>query len=384
MRYREFLGAVLAAAMLAAGCSGGGTGAAEAKKEEGPAPVSVEAERVTAADLHEEIEATGTLAPRREAVVKSEFGGTVAEMYVTQWVRVKRGDPLARVDSREAEAVVKRARAGVEMARAALLEAEAGKQRAEREFERTKQLLAAGLATRRQMDDARTERDAAQARYEAAEARRAAAEEEARQAETRASKAVLRAPFDGVVAERMVTVGEVVGEMQKALFRIVDNRLLDLTLSVPSGEMRAVRVGQPVLFRTDAFPGETFRGTVKFINPSVDPADRSVKVIAEVPNPSERLKGGLFVRGTIRTGTRKAVLLVPRSALFSWDLEAGTATLFLADGGIARSRTVRTGIVSGDRVQVTDGIREGDHVVTRGGFNVRDGDRIRLSVPQAG
>lgn len=384
MRHREFLGAVLAAAVLAAGCSGGGKGTAEANKEKGADPVAVEAVPVATADLPEEIEGVGTLTPRRDAVVKSEFGGAVAEVHVTQWVRVKRGDPLARVDSREAEAAVQRARAAVGMAKAALLESEAGKQRAEREFERTERLLAAGLATRRQRDDARTERDAAQARYEAATARRAEAEEEARQAETRASKAVLRAPFDGVVAERMVTVGEVVGEMQKALFRIVDNRLLDLTLSVPSGEMRAVRVGQPVTFRTDAFPGETFRGTVAFINPSVDRSDRSVKVIAEVPNPSERLKGGLFVRGTIRTGTRKGVLLVPRASLFSWDLEAGTATLFLADGEVARSRTVRTGIVSGDRVQVADGVREGDLVVTRGGFNVRDGDRIRVSAPREG
>ncbi len=384
MTHRNFLRAILAAAVLASGCSGRGAGSAEAKKEAGTVPVAVEAVRVLRADVPEEITVVGTLAPRRDAAVKSEFGGAVAEVYVTEWVRVKRGDPLARVDSREAETVVKRARAAVEMARADLLEAEAGKQRAEREFERTKNLKEAGLATRRQLDDALTEREAAQARYEAAAARRTAAEEEAMQAETRASKSIVRSPFDGVVAERMVAVGEVVGEMQKALFRIVDNRLLDLTLSVPSGEMREVRVGQPVVFRTDAFPGESFEGKVKFINPSVEPADRSVKVIAEVPNPSERLKGGLFARGTIRTGTRRGVLLVPRAALFSWDLETGTATLFRVDGEFARSRPVRTGIVAGDRVQVVEGLSDRDLVVTRGGFNVRDGERIRLSGPKEG
>ena len=89
-------------------------------------------------DLPREIDAVGTLSPRRDAAVKSEFGGTVAEVYVTEWVRVREGDRLARVDSREAEAVVKRTRAAVGMARAALLESEAGKQRAEREYERTK------------------------------------------------------------------------------------------------------------------------------------------------------------------------------------------------------------------------------------------------------
>jgi len=379
MRYRGIPAVFLAASIGIAGCSGSGEGTAEAKKEAGGVPVAVEAVRVRRADLPREIDAVGTLSPRRDAAVKSEFGGTVAEVYVTEWIRVRQGDPLARVDSREAEAVVKKTRAAVGMAHAALLEAEAGKQRAEREYERTRNLKDAGLATRRQLDDAFTEQAAAQARQEAATAQRSAAEEEAAQAETRASKAILRAPFDGVVAERMVTVGEVVGEMQKALFRIVDNRLLDLTLSVPSGEMREVRVGQPVVFRTDAFPGESFEGTVKFINPSVDPADRSVKVVAEVRNPSERLKGGLFVRGTIRTGNRKGILLVPRTALFSWDLEAGTASLFRVDGEIARSCPVRTGVVAGDRVEVVEGVSERDLVVTRGGFNVRDGDRIRVA-----
>lgn len=368
---------VLAAAIQ--GCSaegrGGGDDASAAKRP----PVAVEAALAARSDVTTGVDVVGTLSPKYDALVKSEFGGTVADVYVTEWVRVPRGAPLARVDSREAEAVVNRAEASLAMAEAGLLEAEAARNRADREYERARRLKETGLVTRQNLDDARTQMEAAAARVAAAKAQILAAEEDIRQARARISKAVIRAPFDGVVAERMVNVGEVVGEMQKALFRIVDNRLLDLTVNVPSGEMASLRVGQPITFATDAFPGRTFTGRVKFINPAVSEADRSVKVVAEVENRSERLKGGLFVTGRIVTGKRSGVLQVPRSSLLSWDVGGRTAGLFVAADNVARLRRVGTGAVTGDRVEIVSGLSAGERVITRGGFNVRDGDRVNVS-----
>lgn len=360
------------------GCSaegkngGGGTPA-------GRPPVAVEATRVALADLSTGIDVTGTLSPKYDALVKSEFGGTVAEVYVTEWVRVKRGDPLARVDTREADAVLQRAQASLEMARASLLEAEAANNRADREYERARHLKESGLVTQQTLDDARTQQEAAAARVSASRAQVRIAEEDLRQAKARISKAVIRAPFDGVVAGRMVNVGEVVGEMQKELFRVVDNRLLDLTVNVPSGGMASLRVGQPLTFVTDAFPGKPFTGKVKFINPAVDEADRSVKVVAEVENRPELLKGGLFVTGRIVTGKRTGVLQAPRTSLLSWDVGGRKASLFVVADNVARLRRVGTGTVSGDRVEIVSGLSAGETVITRGGFDVRDGDRVNVT-----
>ena len=132
---------------------------------------------------------------------------------------------------------------------------------------------------------------------------------------------------------RGVNVGDLVGEMgsPKLMFRIVDNRLLDLTVTVPSTEMEKVRLGQELVFTTDALPGRTFTGKVMFINPAVSEADRSVKVVAEVRNVPEVLKGGLFVKGRIVTGERAAVLRVPRIALVSWDVDAKTGAVFVVE-----------------------------------------------------
>jgi RND family efflux transporter MFP subunit len=373
--------AALAAFLAAAGCaSKEGDGKARAALAGKPA-VSVDAANAVAGDVNEGIEVTGTLSPKYQAEMKSEYGGVVAKVYVSDWAKVRKGDPLLKVDTREGEVLLLKAKAALEIAKAGQLEAEAAVARADREFDRAGKLQESGLLTRQGMDDARTQKEAAAARIAAARAQVAAAGEDVAQVTARLSKAVIRSPFDGTVAERMVSAGDLVGEMQKVVFHIVDNRLLELTMSVPSSEMASLRVGQPVRFSTDAFPGREFDGKVAHINPSVSPGDRSVRVIAEVPNVPEVLKGGLFVKGRIGTGRRKGVVLVPRTALLSWNVAARKGEVFVVDNNVARRRGVATGAVEGDRVEIPAGLRSGETVVTRGAFLLSDGDAVKIAAP---
>jgi RND family efflux transporter MFP subunit len=143
--------------------------------------------------------------------------------------------------------------------------------------------------------------------------------------------------------------------------------------------MAALRAGQPVRFSTDAFPGREFDGKVAHINPSVSPGDRSVRVIVEVPNVPEVLKGGLFVKGRIATGGRKGVVQVPRTALLSWNVAARKGEVFVVDNNVARRRGVTTGAVQGDRVEIPSGLRPGETVVTRGAFLLSDGDAVKVA-----
>jgi len=371
--------AVLAAFLAVAGCSSKeGVGDAKAVPAAKPA-VSVDAANATTGDVAEGIEVIGTLSPKYQAEIKPEYGGVVTHVYVNDWARVRRGDPLLKVDTREGEVLLQKAKAALEMAKAGQLEAEAAVARADREYDRAVKLLESGLVTRQGMDDARTQKEAAAARIAAAKAQVAVAGEDVVHATTRLSKAVIRSPFDGTVAERMVNEGDLVGEMQKVVFRLVDNRLLELTVNVPSTEMAALRVGQPVRFSTDAFPGREFDGKVAHINPSVSPGDRSVRVIAEVPNVPEVLKGGLFVKGRIATGVRKGVVQIPRTALLSWNVAARKGEVFVVDNNVARRRGVATGAVQGDRVEIPSGLRSGETVVTRGGYLLSDGDAVKVA-----
>jgi len=362
------------------GCSAVGEEKKTPEKAKGKPPVAVEATKVSAADVAEGIEVIGTLAAKFGADVRSEYTGIVTDVYVTEWVKVKKDDPLAKLDTREIEVALQRTLAAVEVAKANVLQLEVGENRANREYERAVKLKEEGLITQQALDDARTEKMAAAARIGAAKAQIRLAEEEVKQVQTRLTKTLLRSPRDGMVSLRNVNVGDFVGEMgAKAMFRIVDNRVLDLTVTIPSGEMASLRPGQLLTFSTDALPGKTFSGKVMFINPIVNEADRSIRVVAEVDNRNEQLKSGLFVTGRIKTGERKGVLKVPRAALLTWDMPGKKADLLVVQGDTARRRTVGTGAISGDRVEVTSGVEAGDLVVTRGGFNVKDGDKVNVT-----
>jgi membrane fusion protein, multidrug efflux system len=362
------------------GCSKGKENAQALEKAGSRNPTAVEIARVQARDLTEGIEVVGALTPKFEARIRSEYAGIVSEVYVTEWVRVKKGTPLAKLDSREIEAALQKAKAAVEIGKANVLQAEVAGNRAERELTRAQNLKTAGLITQQNMDDAHTEKAASEARMAAAKAQLLAAEKELNQVQTRLAKTVIHSPLDGVVSSRNVNVGDLVGEpgATRTMFEIVDNRLLNLTVTVPSIEMDRLRLGQTLTFSTDTFLGKTFLGQVKFINPAVNEADRSVKVIAEVPNVPEVLRAGLFVKGRIITGQRSQVLQIPKTALLVWDVAAKKGEVFVVQGDKSNRKTIQTGSLSGEWLEVVSGLQQGEGVITRGGFNVKDGETVKV------
>jgi RND family efflux transporter MFP subunit len=374
--------AVSAAFFLLAGCSSADK---EGKAQEKPT-VAVEVSTVSTQTLTEGVEVTGSLEPKFSADVKTQIPGLVKQVFVTEWVRVRKGQPLASIDVSEAEALVKRAQASLESARAGLSQAKVSLTRSEREEARMLKLKEAGLATQQAVDDARSETEAAAARMEAARAQIRVAEEDVRQSRVRQGKGMVTAPMDGVVALRAVNVGDLASDAAtgKPIFRIVDNRILNLTVTVPSSDTARIKTGQPLEFNVDALPGKIFTGKVMYINPELSTADRSLSVIAEVSNGGDLLKGGLFVKGRIVTGTRALVLQVPRSALAAWDSASRSGRVFVITDGAARMKQVETGIVSGDLVEIVNGLAVGEQLVVRGGFNLKDGDRVTIAGKEAG
>jgi RND family efflux transporter MFP subunit len=371
-----FLLAAGAVACVLAGCSGtGGAQPAAATAADHPPtsaerpPIAVTVATLAPADLTQAIDVIGSLTPKFAADVKSEVSGTIVEIFVTQWVPVRKGAPLARLDTTETEAAIDALRALEAQARVAEV-------RARREQERAKQLREYGLITTQAFDEATSA-------LEAAEAARKAAAAQIRTGEARLAKSFIKAPMDGVVADRLVSVGDRVENVGGGgtLFRIVDNRLLDLTVTVPSPQLPGVQTGQRLEFTTPAVPGRTFTGTVMFINPEIDPASRAAKIVAEVRNADGALKGGLFVQGRILTRVRPGVLQVPRSALLNWNVGDCTAEVFVVRDGRVERRAVQTGTGTdaGAPVEIRSGLAPGDQVVVRGGFALRHGDRVTVA-----
>ncbi|HEY5997926.1 MAG TPA: biotin/lipoyl-binding protein, partial [bacterium] len=142
-----------------AGCGKGAP--PPAAKEAASALIAVDTIAVAPAELVEEVAVVGTLVPRAQAEIKSDIPGRIVEIPVREWVRVRRGDPLARVDTREVDSQIAKARTAIELAKANLAAAEAGRaeadvaaEQARRELERLRGLKDAGLATQQSLDDA--------------------------------------------------------------------------------------------------------------------------------------------------------------------------------------------------------------------------------------
>ncbi len=186
---------------------------------------------------------------------------------------------------------------------------------------------------------------------------------------------VIRAPFDGWVAQRLVDLGAMTGQ-GTPVARIVDLQRLYFEASLPETLLREVRVGMPVLVRVDAFPERSFIGKVEAIYPAVADNARNLRIRVALTNPADLpLKTGLFARGKIRLRTYRDVPLLPKRAL----IEKGDATrIFVAQNGVAKARLVRVR-ASNTEVVYAEGVRAGEQVVIRGQDLLSDGQPVRIT-----
>jgi membrane fusion protein (multidrug efflux system) len=152
-----------------------------------------------------------------------------------------------------------------------------------------------------------------------------------------------------------------------------------LTASVSAADLAQVTEGQVLTFSVDGIARRTFQGLIKRINPVVSSTDRSGKILAEVDNADGQLKGGQYARGRVTVEEHRDVLVLPRATLSGWDLQKGSARVFVVDeSGSVRLLTVTAGLSTEALVEITSGLAGGERVVLRGGYNLRDGDQVQV------
>jgi len=361
MRNGWWAAAGLAAAVLVAGCA-----PAEEVVETAapPAAIQVGGENVVRVAM-DEIQVgpivSGELRAQREATVRAELGGTVLEAPLEEGQTVRVGDLVARIDTRTLEETRRAAEAAVQSARAQLMAAEAQQGVTERELERTEELVEAGALARRDLDVARQQATAAQAQVTAAQAQVTDAEARLVSAQRQLDDAVLRAPIAGVVAERQVSVGDVVSP-GTAVVTIVDPSTMELEASVPSERIAELEVGTPVRFEVRGY-GATFEGRITRISPLVDQTTRLASIFVSIPNIGMRLVSGLYAEGRIVQASAQGLVVPTNAVNQSGD---NPWVLRVRDG-----RTERVAVTLGlrdaqtERVQIASGIEAGD-VLLRG------------------
>lgn len=341
------------------------------------------------------ISVTGTLNAEEQADVAAEIAGRVLATPVERGTSIRVGTPLVRIAAAEAEAQAREADANAAQIQARLgqssddtfdvesvpevASARATRDLARAELDRARALHERKLISQAEFDQSRARAENAARQYESArngaeQQRQALAGARARVELARKALAdtVVRAPFDGVVAERLVSVGDYVtrGTKVASVMRV---NPLRVELTVPAQYIGAVGIGQPVTLTVDAYPDRTFTGRVRYISPSLQVESRALVVEAVVSNDTGQLKPGLFVTARIEQPSTTAAVLVPASAIRT---VAGTARVFVVVGDRAEERIVTTGQTLGSLVEASTGITAGEVVAVSNVSQLVDGTRV--------
>jgi Cu(I)/Ag(I) efflux system membrane fusion protein len=173
------------------------------------------------------------------------------------------------------------------------------------------------------------------------------------------------APQDGEILERNAVNGMRAGPGD-VLFRIADHRMIWVLLDVAERDLAQINVGTKVAIKPRALAGRTFTGAVALVYPHLNAQTRTARIRIEVPNPDEALRPEMYVDAEIETGSSAPVVAVPESAV----LDSGSRQAVLVDKGEGRfePREVKLGRRGGGLVEVTDGVAEGEAVVTAANF----------------
>lgn len=372
------------------------SGDAKGKETPPPAPVAVAAAAAVEQPITRFIRATGTLTAEEQAAVAAETGGRVVATPVERGSRVAAGAELVRVLATETTAQLKEAEANAAQIEARLglgpdgaldvdavpevRTAKATYDLAQSEFGRIKALLDQHVVSQSEYDQRRAQLDATRQQYESAKNAAAQQYQSLQAARARVALArkastdtVVRAPFEGVVEERLVSVGDYVTKGMKVAV-VVRVNPLRVQLTVPEQFVSAISVGQPVMFDVDAYPGRHFEGRVKYVSPALQADRRALPLEAVVPNPSGELKPGLFATARIEQRERTPAVLVPASAVHT---AGGTSHIYVLAGDHVEDRVVVTGQTTGELVEITKGLKAGERVATTNLAQLSDGTKVK-------
>ncbi|HUF23856.1 MAG TPA: efflux RND transporter periplasmic adaptor subunit [Vicinamibacterales bacterium] len=360
-----------AASAAPAGGPGAGRGG-------GRAPMSVDVAPVSRARLTEDIQLVGNLVGSATVQVVPKVGGRLASVRVRIGDTVSEGQVIATIEDQEIRQQVRQAEAAYEVAQATIRQRQADLKFAQTSLDRSRSLFERQLLPKQTLDDADARYQAASAQLDLARAQNSQSGARLQELRLTLGNTVVRSPVTGFVGQRFLDVGGFASTNQP-VFSVVDIRLVRLVANLVERDVKRVQAGTPAAVEVDAFPGETFTGRVGRIAPVFDPQTRTAQMEIEVPNPTGRLKPGMYARVSLRVGDKPDALTVPRNAIVE---RPGARGVFVVDGQTARFRTVETGIENPERVEVVAGVREGERVVTTGAGALQDGDRLVL--PGAG
>jgi membrane fusion protein (multidrug efflux system) len=306
--------------------------------------VPVETVRVQVGLIQRRLSAVGSLRSNESVIVRPEIAGRIVEMPFEEGVRVARGATLVMLDDTISRAEVDQVQAALELSQA--------------NHERAVDLLGRNVGTTKARDEALAALRTNEAALHLSRAR--------------LEKTVIKAPFDGVMGLRKVSVGDFV-DVGQDMVNLEQIDPLKADFRVAEIYLGALRRGQRIELTVDAFPSESFAGEVYAIDPLIDESGRSILLRARLPNPDGVLRPGLFARVTLVLNEREDAIQVPEQALVP---QGQDQYVFRVVDGKALFTKVSVGIRREGMMEILEGLGPDDEVVTAGQLKIRDGASV--------
>ncbi len=336
-------------------------GAKDGKDAKPAGPVPVEARQVQLRTLSDDTQAVGSLRAHQSVVLKPESAGRIVKLGFQDGQRVRKGQVLIQLDDSLQAAQLQQAEAQAHIARTQL--------------QRNKELLSQGFVTPSALDQAQATLDVAEAQVALARAQLA--------------RMRVLAPFDGVAGIRTVSLGDYVKDGAE-LVSLEDSSTVWVDFRLPEREAPRVRPGQALQLSLDALPGKQFDARVQALDAQLDANGRSLLVRAQVLKPGPELRSGLFARVRLSLGERQQAVVVPEEALVPMGGKQYLIKLVPApegQGQVAQRFEAKLGLRVPGLVEITEGLKPGDWVVTAGQAKLMRGDGQpvkRVDVDQQG
>lgn len=298
--------------------------------------------------VSEKISLVGNLAANESVEIKSEIDGRVEEIGFEEGQKVKKDQVLFKINEQKLQASLAQA------------QAQANLTLAETTARRYQALIESQAISRQEFDQATAALDANKAELELIKAQR--------------EDATILAPFDGVMGQRLVSVGQFISKGTSLSF-LISQDPVKAEFKVPERYLSQVKEGQAIDIRVAAYPDDVFSGEVYFIDPKIDESTRTALLKARVPNLEGKLRPGMFSNLDLIVATRRAIV-IPETALI---IKGDAISVFVIDEKhTAHLRPVKAGLRLAGMVEIAEGLNEGEIVVTEGFQKLMEGAGVKM------
>jgi membrane fusion protein (multidrug efflux system) len=288
----------------------------------------------------------GTTEAWQDVQVSADTAGRIEWMGPREGDKVNKGDLLIKIDVSALKAAMDHAAAQLKLA--------------DDLYQRRKRLFDRKIIAKEELDQSATQRTLAATDYE--------------QIKVRYNQGFPRSPITGIINHLYVDTGEFI-DTGKPIADIVNIDRIKINVRVPELDIRFVLVGQKTPVKIDAFPERDLSGKVDFVAFKADPATKTFLIRTLIDNPFGDIRPGMIARVAFVRRVITDALVAPLFVLVD---KGGERLLYVEEDGLAQSRTVSIGVIQGDRVQITSGLKPGDHLIVKGHTEVEDGMKVSV------